>query len=283
MALISNTEMDYYPYGKDKHVVETSHCSQKRPSRSPWHKWCTSHQLLQSEQHCNSETALLQECVAKRPAVHTLSLAPPLWHASLNRHTERTVRRSHCMNGEPFWAHKHWPQGSEESIIPKEWIRHLKRISSRFSRISATTRRSPDISCLLLTTCTYLYTYLLTCSISCGFTTPFGSTEHEINWIELKWTVAVQPRALPRISNRRLWCARESSTPLVRHAAAVARAATPLRCRPLVRLVTTAQPCVPNMHEWINIARSYKTKNSSCLVVDYYNKSERKLARSMIK
>jgi hypothetical protein len=25
--------MDYYRYGKDKHVVETSHCSQKRPSR----------------------------------------------------------------------------------------------------------------------------------------------------------------------------------------------------------------------------------------------------------
>ena len=34
-ALISYTEMQDYPYGKDKHEVETSHCSQKRPFRAP--------------------------------------------------------------------------------------------------------------------------------------------------------------------------------------------------------------------------------------------------------
>jgi len=42
--------------------VGTSQCSHKWPSCTPQHKRCTSHQLLQPGQHCNSQTALLHDC-----------------------------------------------------------------------------------------------------------------------------------------------------------------------------------------------------------------------------
>ena len=178
-------------------VVETSHCSQKWPSRAPFYRTVSRSDRQYTGRHSSHRCDMLRSTV-KQSGQPGGCVA---WEGSHSEHTSIRLK------------------GAKSQSSQRSEFSHLKRISSRFSRISATTRPSPT-------------------------------------------AVMVQPCALQRISNHKLGCARDSSTPLLRHAAAVVCVATALQCRPRVRLVTRAQPSVPNMHEWSNIARSHKTKTS---------------------
>lgn len=112
--------MDDYLCGKDKHV-ETSHCSQKWPSRAPFYRTVSRSDRQYTGRHSSHRCDMLRSTVKQsgQPG------GCVTWEGSHSEHASNRLK------------------GAKSQSSHRSEFSHLKRISSRCSRISATTRPSP--------------------------------------------------------------------------------------------------------------------------------------------